>query len=179
MARTKRGFVMQSFLPGGLTPSSSSPATGRVPENPLSMGSMQNPAFVAQPAAKQATPAVSPMASWGVSTAAQGDALNAKMAAASAPPQGSGNKWADLQNAFSKTVISGTGIGAPKTYASSLLGNSAADTDWAEIFGYKWKNNSALQNALKSLGISAPTKSIGLVGGNNLYNDAWQKSMGF
>ena len=175
MARTKRGFIMQSFLPGGIKPSSASvPASfGQAPTAPTNMGSgSYSPAMgsASQPS-KMSQSQITGAIKTQKAPQFAGNALSVD--ATQAPTL---TKFQQLQGSLGG--ISGApktlGMGTPSNL-SSMLGADAGSTDWASLFGYQGYNSSALQNILKQMGISSGPNYLG---GQQSYGSDWLKQMG-
>lgn len=165
MARSRRGFQLQQFLPGNIVPSTASKPTGVVPENPMSLGSMKNPAFSA---GSLGTPAQQLQSGSAKLNLAGGQML---IPQASSAPVSSGSKWTDLQKALGGINMGGL---KPTTAAGMYLGADAATTDWSKLLT-QGSLNPTIAAALKTLGISKPSGSFGTSVG---FGQDWLKSMG-
>lgn len=166
MPRSRRGFQLQQFLPGGITPSSASKPTGVIPEAPQSLGSIQSPAFSAgAPAQSPASQLQSGQSKLNLG----GGQMLTPNPAASGP-----TKFGDLQAALGSISMGNNLMTGQKTLGSSLLGADAASTNWGDLFGYQGMNSSMISAALKNLGITAPTGGFGAT--PNLQD--WMKQMG-
>lgn len=168
MPRSRRGFQLQQFLSGNIVPSTASKPTGVVPESPLSLGSMKNPAFSA--GALGGTPAQQLQSGAAKLNLAGGQMLIPQASAIASP-----TKFADFQKELSGISLGKNLMTQQSVLGSSLLGTDATGTDWAKIFGYQGAGSDLISAALKKYGISKPAGGLGAV---NSFSPDWLKSMG-
>jgi hypothetical protein len=89
------------------------------------------------------------------------------------PQQPQQSTWQRLQSGLGG--ISMPTFANPGQTAASMLGGSAAETDWDKLFNFQGYGQSAIQNLLKQLNLSRPQN---LMGSRNMYTSDWMKQSG-